>query len=1226
MSFKRTGSNVSTSSPAPRNKNARVSSRVISDAALFEVQGEELQDEEFMTGFPSQESLVRPPDGIDEVDEPASSSAGLAASPNPSSSRQKENTAHDGPPKAKRNERHLSNKNLNSAQTEQHSSNSTEKGKGRALDSLPLLLDEVDDSENHTFLHPGRKYTAEDATALVTRMWTIQVQDLHSWACDARAALQALTSTVDRLQDVHAAGAKYQHIHTLSTQHPVYNGLAPRTRNFFLNIASGKPSSAIAEGIESGALCTPEACAWRYVTAYPADLAWGVSTLLALGLELEAVKQRLLKLAAALKLDADGLTLLLECLSATAFPSTPDFGLYFGVTDNQTPRDRLDQDLKEQHTRFSNWAKVNADFVTWEPYYLTDLMLPASTGLRTDSVAGDTEVFAITVSGPHGFNRAVGGFIPKFLPSPAASTIIAGWRQSPSVPFGVDLAQRLTAKVTAFLQDQKHYLQNHVAAVISDQSFKSVVQNGPGVFRRRGSAIPGIRFLETITLEDFQARRGSQVVGGLWSSTAGRALKSFRYIISTLYPDIPPDGDLDPSTIASRLGPTFDMWPLTTSNVHFWPHCLFASRLLITTDAVVTCSWSEVVDSIFSGGYLHLAWRGVPADIQEAFLKGHTPSNIQDFLPSTPSKLWTPPKTSAAAYLDKVGVIRIVRYGPHRNQLIIYISNLHTGGIKHDPASAHDVHNIITSVELLNRMALDEVRVMEEEGMVLDRQTGSEEDVWSFLEAVVSRTNAKAEACGLRKELDEQKSRYQLLVWAQGHLRSIGRNTSGATKARSPDFRIPGVTHTVGDPNSTERDVQFDELRLSHEELSRGGAEPDPFHLVPFEYRDSPFGEGMRVWFLERGEDIQISNSTRTTGKTQLAYDNAMASRKALSNNKPALSLGGTKGTATARSNREAAEDPKVLLIQCLEELAKWYAYTRGLSKVTGSRWSDGWRWGHCPLCGALIISRDRNTKHACVVGAAASVIQDQDHKSLQVLNNVHDVLRVPELAALVEGCINHLRLIKLCAFDILCRPENMQIREKQLPGIDMEATKSIFVWKTNSERDGAWWEVTLAVDACLKLVSTCPRHLWPTQAANRGLAWSHEGTVTKWEPGKGRHFVQCFEDYNAVLQPQTRSGGRLVFIHVCDHTRRAAVARGKRAEDASDESKREGGPQDCSSDPAMPMDKHEIRSRVDLPPDHLRSRWYFERVFPKLDWVAGANSQASSSKPKKGKNKGKKK
>ncbi|KAK7020411.1 hypothetical protein R3P38DRAFT_3549781 [Favolaschia claudopus] len=1218
MSLKRTGSNISTSGPAPRKKNARVSGRVDSDVALSDARGEGIEDEESNGGFP-------PTVAAQGVDTAASTAGSLVTSPHPSSSRWKENSSpapliHNGSPrsrKTKRKERQLSNKgqSSNGAQTEERPHTRLQKGKGR--EEVDLI---VGDGEDYQFVHPGRKPNVKDVTALVTRMWTRQVEDIHSWTCDARSALQLSTSPVKSLYAVHTVGAMHKHIYTVTPQHPVFDGLAPRTRTFFLEIASGNLSTAVTNGIDSGALvlspegdartsegqftyvrvpsprddspeCTPEACAWRYIERHSADLAWGVSSLLALGLDLDVVKQRLLQLAVKLQLDTDALAPLLESLSSTDFPRIQGFGLYFGVTDEQTPHDRLEQDLQEQHSRFNNWATDNADYVTWNSYYLDDLTLPTSSGLRTDSVGGDTEVSAITVSGAHGLNRAVGGFFPKFSPSPAASTLISTFKQSPSMLFGVDLAHDTTARVIAFLDDQKNYLRQHTAAVISDDSYQSVLQNGPGVFRRRGAFIPGLRFLDTISLEDFQARRGSKAVGGIWSNTTGRALKSFRHIASTLYPDIPPDGDLAPSLIASRLGPTFNVWPLTTDNVHFWLHCLFTSRIIIETGAIVTSSWSEVVDSIFSGGYLHLAWRTLPPGLQQTFLEGRTPAHIQDFLPEMPSDTWTPEKTTVAGYILKVGELRILRCGPRSTDLIVNISNLHTGGIKHDPATGFEAHSIILSVELLNRMALEEVCVMEKEGMVLDRKNGSAEDVWGFLEALVSRTNARAVACGLREELNEHKSQYQLLNWAQGHLRSIGRKPPSA-RVQAEDFAIPGVTHAVGDPHSVERRAQFDELKHHYRELSRGGADPDPFHVIPYRFHKDPFGQEMQEWFLERRRDRRLANAATASGTNPESYARSVASHAALSANKPALSFGGLLGTDTLRQKREEREDPTKLLLEFVQAIKNWRTCTLAINDKTGSRTSNGWRAGICRLCGKVVIANNQNSKHACEPREPAEVIQNNTFHSLFPLPYLHSALNFEPLRRLLPTFLLSLGIVTVSVCEILSRPENKALVDRELPDLKLERAEGLFVYRAEDEAEPEWLEVTMAIDVCLEFVCSCPPNMWPTKAEQRNYAWAHEGKLKEWtgSGGKQRHFVICNHGYCGVLQPKYTSG---IFLHVCGRARDIAKARGCGTGDLN---KKKGGDQDCGS-----TTSHPIKSQLDLSPDHLRSLWFHKRVFPKL-------------------------
>ncbi|KAK7038012.1 hypothetical protein R3P38DRAFT_2903929, partial [Favolaschia claudopus] len=585
---------------------------------------------------------------------------------------------------------------------------------------------------------------------------------MSSWAYACRQDLQGSSSPATQLRSVHTIGAMYQRILPVAQDHPMCTQLTPRSTQFFLDVATGNFSTAVQNGIASGCLhlsgsdekrdlpgqflyvrvpspissspdSTPIACTWRYIRAYPADLAWGVGVLLALGETVDVIIRGLQNLTMDLQLDnrvSIPLSTLIHELAAS-YPKIAGYPLYFGVTEDQTPNDRLKQDLAKKGSRYTNWANTNKGYIDWAPYHIPDCASLLSSGLRIDNNASGDEVWCITIPGPFTLNHAVGGFFPQFVPSAPVSAILSNLRPSLRSIFGTNVDEESTALVTAFLIDQRKYLRDHIVSdTISRESFSSVVRNGPAVFRRCKGGIPGIRILEIITLEGLVGRRGDEVVGGLWDVNTGPALKVFRHIMAMIEPLIPADGDLTSDVIARYIGPTLDLWPLTPKPHSFWHHCLWLSRTMIATGVIITSSWSEVVNAAIGGGYLGLVWRSIPDELRTEVLAGNTPLELEDFLPPLSARFWTPRPPTIHEYIRRLGCLFIVQHGPSPFHIHLNVPCLHAGGIKHDAAQAYCMFTIIMHSESVYRVALAEVKLMEEEGLVLRRS--SSEETWAY--------------------------------------------------------------------------------------------------------------------------------------------------------------------------------------------------------------------------------------------------------------------------------------------------------------------------------------------------------------------------------------------------------------------------------------------------------------------------------------------------------------
>ncbi|KAJ6541843.1 hypothetical protein B0H19DRAFT_1268790 [Mycena capillaripes] len=1094
----------------------------------------------------------------------------------------------------------------------------------RQISSKKAVVDlSSNGNENNHKAAQAKSKSSEGSTAnRVGTLWAETAANLFSWQTDSQRAVSTGLSLVDQLYQVHAAGSLHQHIVPSPPHSAVFNRLSVNSQTLLLRVVQGKYTDAIEDGITNGILaesghgdkrtqgrqivyvrvgrsknaspeCAPAACIRRYIESYPADLVWGIVEFIQRGESAEDAEDLVRQILVNAGLNPEIAVPLLQIVRNVQ-PLTQIDGphLYFGVSDVQTAHERLQHDLNQKGTRFCNFAHANKKFVSFKAYEMSEFVVPSSTGLRTDRNAGQVEVQVIHTLNELGLNHAVGGYIPYFTTNPAFTTLISGLLPSTTSLFGIMPCPVSTSLITAHLQDQKRYLINHVVGnSISPTSFAHLLQNGPGVFRTNEHCIPGLRLMDVISLEDHQSKRGQEKIGGIWDASTGRTLKIFRHLVTAIHPEIPVDGDLTEDAISQYLGPSLDLWPVTPKPWLFWNHCMWTSRTLVDIGVIVVTTWSEVVDSAMSGGYFALVWAGIPSDVRAQVFDGVTPDNIEQFLPSTSSREWAPHQSDHDQYLKNIGQLRIIQHGPNSTDLLLTVANLHPGAVKPDADKAYIAFNIILCTELIYQTALAEVEILRQEGMVPSRT--SEDEAWRYFETLKARVEGKIGVSGLEEKLEQAKSEYRTLSWIHGHLRRR-ETTTKPRKPRRPDFTIPGVTHTVGRPGTPERIAQFDTLKTQWRKRTRGGVNRDPFHLIPYEYKDDPFGADMRLWFLTMKQNLRISNSARTSGSTPESHARAMESRAALSRNKEALSLGGHMTTALLLERKRAREDIRQMILTCIQQLGEWRTCTGGVQPKTGSCLAEAWRWGTCPLCSEILVANSENSKHACAEDEEGEHVRDSRFPSLQPLHYLHDVLNAPELVELLGLRIEQLELVSLSALEILTRPENLELRQRELPGLDLAEVAGLNVYVKKEDLNNNWWQATLAVDVCLPLVSICPEELWPTTALDRGKAWAHKGQVANWSPNRTRHFIKCGFGYVGILQP--RSGA---FDHACERMHRISEASGVPAANLS---RRKGGPRDC--DVAIPIQKHLIQSRFDLPPDYLRAQWYLDRVFPKLEFL----------------------
>ncbi|KAK7039495.1 hypothetical protein R3P38DRAFT_3261864 [Favolaschia claudopus] len=1086
---------------------------------------------------------------------------------------------------------------------------------------------------------------SQTAANLVLRLWTVQLQDLVNWSADLRKIFDPChvppLSVCEILLQIHEIGAVHEHLYSSSYVPTLISSLSPRTQNFMLGIAGGDISVSVAEGDRTEALvkseqkevrphsgtfayvrvlrpkadgeeCGPVACLWRYIRQYPADAAWGFAGLLARDESAASIAQAIPAIIPHLDVDDQTSVQFLALLERLKIEIMPIYGhpVYFGITDKTTPQGRVDQDLDAMWRRYTNFTKLNADFLEVLPFYLPDLHAPKSTGMRTDKKISDIELVLTQTSAGLGLNHAPGGYISRFKPSDQILAIIGMLNPSASPLFGLASAFESSATVETFLADQKHYLCTHIhARQITDTSYEHLLNNGPRVFRNLDLCVPGLRLIDAISLEDFESKRGTESVGGIWSDSTGRGLKSFRHIASIIHDELKQQhGDLSPDLIARYLGPTFNLWPLSTQYLAFWQHCLWTSRILVKTGAIVVSTWSEVVRAVIAGGYLSQAWSYLSQEDRAAVLAGHTPADLGHKLPQTSS---SPPRTPPQEYLKSIGLFHIVQAGPDETDLILMVANLHAGGVKQDAAKAYWAFQLILLGELAYHIALIEVEQMFREGIRLRRQSSYE--TWTCFELLKTRTEARAAAVGLTDVLEKAKDEYEALCWASGHLRQL-HSTRRSPTNRKTDFRIEGVTHTVGAANSQQRIAQFQSLRADHNRRARGGLNPDPFSLVPYAHREDAFGSSMQAWFLSLNSDTRISNSARTGGRNEVAIANSRRTREDFANNHEAHSRGGHAATAVLREKKQEREQDKAMLGTVVRILADWKNNTRQVNPTTGNyKGGEGCRGGPCEECGALVIADTQNSKHQCP-GKQAVHVRNGVFSKVRPWRYTHDALKDPDIASLFERELPNfaVNLVKVSVQEILSRPENAQLVSEELGGLDPVAVKDLYIYRRSEEEDRDWWEATLAVDAAFEAVSRCPKEGWPTTMANRCNAWGHGGGDDTWLRAD-QYWIKCKHGYLGFCIPRSE-----VFAHACQYTESIKRARYPNTA-TSNLPKGKGSPHDCESsrDGAFIV-KHKIKSYRDLPPEFLRARWFKKRVLPRLNFNGATSAKRGGGKSKK--------
>ncbi|KAJ7110173.1 hypothetical protein C8R44DRAFT_884165 [Mycena epipterygia] len=943
------------------------------------------------------------------------------------------------------------------------------------------------------------------------------------------------------------------------------------------------------------------ACLYRYLTAYPADAAWTIKHLIDVGEQATDVQT---VLYGALEPVGHGSTvnLLFDALNSkqqwatyTSSISAKSCKLfpYSGESGESRPWQRHADDMDavrrgELPTRLGNFLRVNDDHIEWKLFQVSDLSLPDSLGIRLDVTASDTETFLIRTHRGQCMNSAVGGFIRRFVPNALVAALkpLLLPTTSPGI-YGSYPLPRLSARILSLIKDEyKHVTECLNQPLMTNEAMLSVLRNGAEVIRGLSSdgLVPLLRIMKDIPMEDFQG-----VDHAPFQANTGKALQSYRRIHHLLHPTIPLTGDLTATQIACWIGPFINFWRVVIRHWWWWLHCLWLSRLLRIMRPVIIETWSNAVFTMLTIGALESVWERVPDEVRGDFMAGSTPPNIKSFLPETSTPGWYP-RTTDQSYLDSVGQLLVVQTGFHLADLCITIPNLDPGVIKYDPAEAYLVEHIVYTVTIITQVAVKEVEIFRMAG-----KTPSYTDAalaWSYFEDLRSAIEYKLSNTDLRATLNDLKAELGRASSVSGHLRSLlgHRDASNREDEDAAPYSIPGITETTA--KGAPRIAQYERIIALARMLQRGGANPDPYHLVPLQFRDDMFGSGFKGWFLALPPGIRISNSSKVWGNSPAAFKNQLANHDRFGHDTQAQSRGGIAGTATLRAKKAMREEGSMkakALVQSLRDPFKLLPK----QKATGNMSTrDGWRYGKCQSCGELAIGRDHNCFHLCISGDKIKM-NEEAFSTLRRIVYAQDAFLSSELAPLV-GDAEPLDFVRISALSVINRPGNRALVETILPGFDFRyIAGDIFVPLEFADvhKDPHGLQLTLAIDSALHHASLS--RFTEDDASQRGEAWGYIGLPSTWVDGK-RSMMKCAFGTLKIMKTRTT-----FYEHACTNSRplvEAEKARCAQAHEKYVQDRTATGPSNCHT-----QQTEALQTALQLPVEHLRRFWWQARVFPHL-------------------------
>ncbi|KAJ6532776.1 hypothetical protein DFH09DRAFT_1408288 [Mycena vulgaris] len=538
----------------------------------------------------------------------------------------------------------------------------------------------------------------------------------------------------------------------------------------------------------------------------------------------------------------------------------PQLWEYSGVSHEKQPSGRHADDeaaarQKGLHSRFATFLRENAGRCSWRCYEILPLHLPNSAGIRVDPVAGAVEKFIIAMQAGRGLNSAIGGFFRLYIPPPALSSLFSSL---PPAAYGLQPTS-ISDRVHRLYEDERVFLSQY-RTPIPDPAFQSASKNAGSVLRTNGHSVPYLRLMKDLTQEAFVGTNKS-----VWEAGAGPGPQLFLHLMSLLDPAIRREGDLSEDEIARLVGSSADFWRLVTGQPDYWLHALWTTRLCITVDPVVVSIWSHVMFSAFALGSLHLVWEGIPDSTREVLISGQTPVGVHEFLPPSHGNSYWHPLCGHDTYVAAVGSLFIARYGPNPAHLALLIPNLHCGLAKYRPLESFLVETIILIVSAIERIALDHVQRLHDQGINPDRT--DKERAWEYFRLIKAEVESDVTYVALKLELETVKGKYAQRTTVRAHLDSLAHpnpshssRASPASPAAAP-YEIPGITRTS--ELGSARLAQLDIILAHISSLTDGGFPVDAFGLVPFHLRNRIHSPEFRAWFLSLPAGIRISASAR---------------------------------------------------------------------------------------------------------------------------------------------------------------------------------------------------------------------------------------------------------------------------------------------------------------------------------------------------------------------------
>ncbi|KAJ7499441.1 hypothetical protein FB451DRAFT_1549066 [Mycena latifolia] len=226
---------------------------------------------------------------------------------------------------------------------------------------------------------------------------------------------------------------------------------------------------------------------------------------------------------------------------------------------------------------------------------------------------------------------------------------------------------------------------------------------------------------------------------------------------------------------------------------------------------------------------------------------------------------------------------------PEPTSLALLLPNFDCGVSKYEPGLAYLAEEIIHLVGIIEQVALrtqEELRLMD-----LTPDRADPEACWEYFETLRDAIELKLTTTGIRARLEAVKLQYSRSAEVSRHLRTLKAdysNTVAAPDTVAAPYEIPGITQCQ--PKGHLRVAQYEEIMSLARLLARGGMNLDPYHLIPFQFRNDMFGEGYKDWFFSRDDHIRISASAKAYGNSQAAYDKAIAGQQRFAADKPEAS------------------------------------------------------------------------------------------------------------------------------------------------------------------------------------------------------------------------------------------------------------------------------------------------------------------------------------------------